>query len=159
MSIRSKTQDDSYASAVRRDLQGLKETALEAARLDKIDPTVKPEGTEAAAAYDSLNHVEQAAASLGAHPDALKPISFMNAAHYQNLIKQNALSDDLARRIEVRFSVTRPRNPNAILTAPPFCLRLTRWSRPRRSERARVRAGSARVNKSFYSTSSQNAAQ
>ena len=57
-------------------------------------------GAEAAAAYDSLNHVEQAAASLGAHPDALKPISFMNAAHYQNLIKQNALSDDLARRIE-----------------------------------------------------------
>lgn len=126
MSIRSKTQDDSYASAVRRDLQGLKETALEAARLDKIDPTVKPEGTEAAAAYDALLPHEQAAASLGAHPDALKPIvrrlptalhttpfynclanpcfhahqGFMNAAHYENLKKSNALSDDLARRIE-----------------------------------------------------------
>ena len=100
MSIRSKTQDDSYASAVHRDLQGLKETALEAARLDKIDPTVKPEGTEAAAAYDALLPHEQAAASLGAHPDALKPIGFMNAAHYENLKKSNALSDDLARRIE-----------------------------------------------------------
>ena len=126
MSIRSQTQDDSYASAVRRDLQGLKETAQEANRLDQIDQTVRPDGTEAAAAYDSLNHVEQAAASLGAHPDALKPIvrrlptalhttpfyncpanscfhahqGFMNAAHYQNLIKTNALSDDLARRIE-----------------------------------------------------------
>ena len=83
MSIRSKTQDDSYASAVRRDLQGLKETALEAARLDKIDPTVKPEGTEAAAAYDALLPHEQAAASLGAHPDALKPIAFMNAGATQ----------------------------------------------------------------------------
>ena len=44
----------------------------------------------------------------------------MNAAHYQNLIKTNALSDDLARRIEVRFPVTRPRYPNAILTSPPL---------------------------------------
>ena len=100
MSIRSQTQDDSYASAVRRDLQGLKETAQEANRLDNLDQTVRPDGTEAAAAYDSLLPHEQAAASLGAHPDALKPISFMNAAHYQNLIKTNALSDDLARRIE-----------------------------------------------------------
>ena len=100
MSIRSKTQDDSYASAVRRDLQGLKETALEAARLDKIDPTVKPEGTEAAAAYDSLAPHEQSAASLGVHPDALKPIGFLNAGHYEQLKKSNALSDDLARRIE-----------------------------------------------------------
>ena len=100
MSIRSKTQDDSYASAVRRDLQGLKETAQEANRLDNLDQTVRPDGTEAAAAYDSLLPHEQAAASLGAHPDALKPIGFMNAAHYESLKKTNALSDDLARRIE-----------------------------------------------------------
>ena len=100
MSIRSQAQDDSYASAVRRDLQGLKETAQEANRLDNLDQTVRPDGTEAAAAYDSLLPHEQAAASLGAHPDALKPIGFMNAAHYENLKKSNALSDDLARRIE-----------------------------------------------------------
>ena len=71
MSIRSQTQDDSYASAVRRDLQGLKETAQEANRLDNLDQTVRPDGTEAAAAYDSLLPHEQAAASLGAHPDAM----------------------------------------------------------------------------------------
>ena len=100
MSIRSNRTDDSYASAVRRDLSDLKTTALEANRLDQVDSTVRPEGAEAAAAYDQLAVHEQAAASLGVHPDALKPISFMNAGHYEQLRKSNALSDDLARRIE-----------------------------------------------------------
>lgn len=74
MSIRSNRTDDSYASAVRRDLSDLKTTALEASRLDKVDSTVRPEGHEAAAAYDALLPYEQSAASLGVHPDALKPI-------------------------------------------------------------------------------------
>ena len=74
MSIRSNRTDDSYASAVRRDLSQLKTTALEASRLDNLDASVRPEGAEAAAAYDSLAPHEQSAASLGVHPDALKPI-------------------------------------------------------------------------------------
>ena len=74
MSIRSNRTDDSYASAVRRDLSQLKTTALEASRLDNLDASVRPEGAEAAAAYDSFAPHEQAAASLGVHPDALKPI-------------------------------------------------------------------------------------
>ena len=57
-------------------------------------------GAEAAAAYDSLAPHEQAAASLGVSPNELKPIGFMNAAHYEQLKAQNALSDDLARQIE-----------------------------------------------------------
>ena len=88
MSIRTNRQDDSYASAVRKDLSALKATALEASRLDNLDTTVRPEGQEAAAA------------SLGVSPNELKPIGFMNAAHYEQLKAQNALSDDLARRIE-----------------------------------------------------------
>ena len=100
MSIRSNRQDDSYASAVRRDLGQLKTTALEASRLDQVDPSVRPAGAEAAAAYDALRPYEQSAASLGVHPDALKPIQFLNAGHYEALKKSNALSDDLARRIE-----------------------------------------------------------
>jgi len=83
MSIRSNRTDDSYASAVRRDLGQLKTTALEANRLDQMDTSVRPETTEAAAAYDALAVHEQAAASLGVHPDALKPISFMNAGATQ----------------------------------------------------------------------------
>ena len=74
MSIRTSSTDTSYATAVRRDLQSLKTTALENARLDAVDHTVRPEGTEAAAAYDSLAPHEQAAASLGVHPAELKPI-------------------------------------------------------------------------------------
>lgn len=100
MSIRSRSTDDSYANAVRKDLESLKATAVEASRVDNVDPTVRPEGTEAAAAYDSLMPHEQAAASLGVHPDSLRPIGFMNSAHYDNLKKSNALSDDLSRRIE-----------------------------------------------------------
>ena len=138
MSNRSNRTDDSYASAVRRDLSQPKTTALEASRLDNLDASVRPEGAEAAAAYDSLAPHEQSAASLGVHPDALKPISFLNAGHYEALKKSNALSDDLARRIEVCLPVARLRHLNAILTPHPF-IRLTRWSRPRRSERVRGR--------------------
>ena len=100
MSIRSQAPDDSYADAVRRDLGQLKATALEANRLDQVDSSVRPEGHEAAAAYDALLPHEQSAASLGVHPDSLRPIGFLNAGHYENLKKSNALSDDLARRIE-----------------------------------------------------------
>lgn len=73
MSIRTSSTDDSYASAVRKDLSALKATALEASRLDNLDTTVRPQGQEAAAAYDSLAPHEQAAASLGVSPNELKP--------------------------------------------------------------------------------------
>ena len=101
MSIRSRSTDDSYANAVRKDLESLKATAVEASRVDNVDPSIRPmQGTEAEAAYDQLNHVEQAAASLGVHPDSLRPIGFLNSGHYNALKKSNALSDDLSRRIE-----------------------------------------------------------
>ena len=32
-----------------------------------------------------------------------KPIGFLNNAHYDQLMKSNALDEDLARRIEVRY--------------------------------------------------------
>ncbi len=51
-------------------------------------------------AFDQLTPTEQAAGSLGVHPAAWKPIKFMNAAHYANLKRENALDDTLARRIE-----------------------------------------------------------
>ena len=84
MSIRSRSTDDSYANAVRRDLESLKATAVEASRVDNVDPTIKPEGAEAAAAYDQLALHEQAAASLGVHPDSLRPIGFLNSGTLRN---------------------------------------------------------------------------
>lgn len=58
---------------------------------------VAPEGGPT---FDQLTSTEQAAGSLGVHPEAYRPIKFMNTAHYDNLIKSNALDDNLARRIE-----------------------------------------------------------
>ena len=46
-----------------------------------------------------LTQTEAAAASLGVHPDALKPIAFLNQAHYETLSKSNAISGDLAQKI------------------------------------------------------------
>ena len=56
--------------------------------------------------FENLTHTEQAAASLGVHPDAWKPISFMNTAHYGALLRANALDDTLARRIEAFKTVS-----------------------------------------------------
>ena len=50
--------------------------------------------------FDSLTGPEQSAASLGVHPEAWKPIKFMNNKHYEQLITSNSLDDNLARRIE-----------------------------------------------------------
>lgn len=48
---------------------------------------------------DDLTPVETQAASLGVHPDALKPIAFLNQAHYEQLSKTNAISNELAQRL------------------------------------------------------------
>ena len=56
--------------------------------------------SDAQIAFDELTSVEQSAASLGVHPEAWKPISFMNEAHYKTLMANNALDATLARRIE-----------------------------------------------------------
>lgn len=56
--------------------------------------------SDAHAAFDQLSQPEQAAGSLGVHPEAWKPIKFMNNKHYEQLIQSNCLDDNLARRIE-----------------------------------------------------------
>ena len=52
-----------------------------------------------------LTTTEVAAASLGVEPNAWKPLAFMNTSHYDSLIKNNALSDTLARRLEAYKTV------------------------------------------------------
>ncbi len=59
---------------------------------------------DALPSFDSLSPVEQAAGSLGVHPDEWKPIAFMNNGHFDALMKANALDSTLARRIEVCIS-------------------------------------------------------
>ena len=60
-------------------------------------PTAGRGGARERAAFDQLSRTEQAAGSLGVHPEAWKPIKFMNDAHYDSLKKSNALDDDLAQ--------------------------------------------------------------
>ena len=60
--------------------------------------------TDAAAteplAWKDLSEVEKSAASLGVDPSAWKPIGFMNEAHYNTLLKANAIDADLAKKLE-----------------------------------------------------------
>ena len=89
---------------IQEELNALKETARQASHSDSIAAAL-PESSQSAPSFDQLVPVEQAAASLGVHPEAWKPIGFLNNMHYENLIKQNALDDELARRIEVSLYI------------------------------------------------------
>lgn len=72
---------------------------VEAAGSLASDQPLAPAG-DTTAPFETLNGTEQAAGSLGVHPEAWKPIKFMNNAHFDALINANALDDHLARRIE-----------------------------------------------------------
>jgi len=49
---------------------------------------------------EGLNETERSAAQLGVSPDEWKPISFLNQGHYETLLKGNALSGNLAQKLE-----------------------------------------------------------
>ena len=51
-------------------------------------------------AFNSLSEVEKSAASLGVSPDDLKPIEFMNRAHYKSLLQNNAIDSRLCQQVE-----------------------------------------------------------
>lgn len=63
--------------------------------------------------FDDLSPVEQAAASLGVQPGAIKPIGWLNEAHFQALKDNNALHPDLSRRIEAFRYVSKVTPNNA----------------------------------------------
>ena len=104
MSIRRPAENGCapHVAQLQKDLGELKQASIAA----HIANNLETSGVEAAAStpsFDSLSHTEKSAASLGVHPEAWKPIGFLNNAHYDQLMKSNALDDDLARRIEVRY--------------------------------------------------------
>lgn len=49
---------------------------------------------------DQLTETERSAATIGVSPDALKPIGWINRAHYSTLLKKNALDGRLTQQIE-----------------------------------------------------------
>lgn len=96
MSARKKTsQAEKEVQRLRSELEDLKNSAR-AADVAEISA-----GATHSHEFDQLSPVEQSAASLGVNPASFKPISFLNNAHYAQLIKANMLDDNLARRIEV----------------------------------------------------------
>lgn len=64
--------------------------------------------SETAALFESLSETEKSAAMLGANPDELKPIGWINAAHYTTLLKKNALDSNLTQGIEAYKVITTP---------------------------------------------------
>jgi hypothetical protein len=67
-----------------------------------IKPPGFPLATDGSAElkWADLSETEKSAASLGVHPEAWKPIEFMNTAHHETLLKANALDSDLAKKLE-----------------------------------------------------------
>lgn len=55
---------------------------------------------------NDLSETERSAASLGVEAEALKPIGFMNTAHYDRLLASNVLSGPLAQKIEAFRAVS-----------------------------------------------------
>ena len=103
MSMRARSKGaNPEVEALQKELKDCKAAATEAETTDA--PANAPEGVSKAD-FDSLTPTEQSAATLGVSPDAWKPIGFMNNAHYDTLLKSNALDDDLARRIEAYRTV------------------------------------------------------
>lgn len=60
----------------------------------------------AALSWNDLNETEKSAASLGVDPSSWKPIAFMNHAHYDTLLKNNALDGELAKKLEAYRQVS-----------------------------------------------------
>ena len=98
MSVRRAPLEHDHAELVKRELALLQATAQAAARADAA--AVATASMAPCEAFEALSPPEQATAMLGVHPDALRPIQFMNNAHHEALLKANALDDTLARRIE-----------------------------------------------------------
>lgn len=94
--------------------------------------TSAPASSDGELKWEHLTETEKSAASLGVDPEAWKPISFMNNAHHETLLKANAIDEGLAKKLEVCV----------ISAAPPLtceltdglllvlCGRRTRLSRP-----------------------------
>lgn len=94
-------------------LRPVNRTPRPATKPELAAPIGAPTHDEAPLTFDDLSPVEQAAASLGVQPDAIKPIGWLNDAHFQTLKDQNALHPDLSRRIEAFRHVSKATSSEA----------------------------------------------
>ena len=170
MSSRRPVPHNAEAQKLRNELEQLKqqtaqvEAAGSLAQEGGASPDASAPAAGGAAPFETLSGTEQAAGSLGVHPEAWKPIKFMNNAHFDTLIKANALDDHLARRIEVCYCLFEPRPALSIFLIlrstnlfvhPVRLFARSRRSEPRAGGPAAPAADGARVP--FPSSSSQRA--
>ena len=100
MSIRT-TAPSTNAEQIRTGLDALR-------RAQTIAPAAEFGVTAGdALSLDDLNETERSAATIGAAPDAWRPITFMNDAHFTTLLKNNAVGNRLAQQIEAYRAVSR----------------------------------------------------
>jgi len=97
MSQRSSKQ--TLVSPLRQELHALRTQALAANSAEEESEVVVKKH------FSGLTATEVAAASLGAEPGALRPIAFLNEAHFDILKTSNALSDSMVRRLEAYKAV------------------------------------------------------
>ena len=58
------------------------------------------QGAKSELTFEDLTETEKTVASLGVAADDWKPIGWVNAAHYAQLLQKNAISGDLTQKIE-----------------------------------------------------------
>lgn len=73
---------------------------------DKLNAPLATEAAEAQLQWKDLTETEKSAASLGVDPTSLKPIKFLNDAHYEGLLKANAIDSELAKKLEAYKNVS-----------------------------------------------------
>lgn len=102
-----------YADRVRAEIEGLKASAKMANESfegsttptsNDVSETVEDD-TAGQLVFEDLSQTERACASLGAPADALRPIGWLNAGHYDALKSSNSLDPELARRLEAYKAV------------------------------------------------------
>lgn len=78
-----------------RIMQQAEEAAITTAATASIAATEEP-----VLNFDQLTETEKSAATIGVSPEDLKPIGFMNRAHYTTLLENNAIAGRLTQQIE-----------------------------------------------------------
>ena len=87
------TAADDSAEKIRSEIEQLKKVAM-------TTEVAVASGASSSLTFEELNATEQACASLGASPDELRPLGWLNAGHFETLCKNNQLDSDLMRRLE-----------------------------------------------------------
>jgi|TARA_B110000977_G_scaffold122311_1_gene157161 hypothetical protein len=104
-SRRPAVEDSDHVSLLRSEISEMKKAALNngpgghgghnGLSNDGADVSSSP-----ALSFEDLSHTEQACASLGAAPEQLRPLGWLNAGHFDQLVKNNQMDDILVRRLE-----------------------------------------------------------